>query len=236
MTGPGHQRLVASSDYSVLLLVVLGLVGSAGVLELSGSTAFWPYFGGVSPLLATTSLTLVGVAALAFLRTTGFFEIDARGPALKKLARPAGLATLLAVPVIAVDLAGGFPEDLNVLPPQSLLFYPVIALVAETVFHLVPLALLILGARSILKRSSERVLWPCMLLVSIPEPILQVVSGWGDSPSWATAYVGVHVFVFNVLAVYLYKRQDFLSMYSFRFVYYMHWHIVWGFLRLRVLF
>jgi hypothetical protein len=31
-------------------------------------------------------------------------------------------------------------------------------------------------------------------------------------------------------------RYGFLSMYAFRLVYYLHWHIVWGYLRLQLLF
>lgn len=34
----------------------------------------------------------------------------------------------------------------------------------------------------------------------------------------------------------LFKRYDFVTMYTFRLVYYLLWHIVWGVIRLRLLF
>jgi hypothetical protein len=48
--------------------------------------------------------------------------------------------------------------------------------------------------------------------------------------------VGVHIYVFNALQLYVFKRYDFLSMYAFRLVYYLHWHVVWGYMRLQLLF
>ena len=34
----------------------------------------------------------------------------------------------------------------------------------------------------------------------------------------------------------IFKRYDFIAMYAFRLVYYLIWHIVWGYARLRSLF
>ena len=44
------------------------------------------------------------------------------------------------------------------------------------------------------------------------------------------------VFVIAVLQLYVFRRFDFASMYSFRLVYYAWWHILWGTIRLSVLF
>ena len=52
----------------------------------------------------------------------------------------------------------------------------------------------------------------------------------------SSAYVGVFVFVFTVVELYVFRRYDFMSMYAFRLVFYMWWHITWGYLRLRWLF
>jgi len=73
------------------------------------------------------------------------------------------------------------------------------------------------------------VVWFCIILASFLEPIFQL--GWGFS-----VYVGLYVFAFNLLELYVFRRYDFVSMYSFRLVYYIHWHIVWGYVRLQLLF
>jgi hypothetical protein len=38
------------------------------------------------------------------------------------------------------------------------------------------------------------------------------------------------------LQLYVFRRFDFASMYAFRLVYYAYWHILWGVIRLKVLF
>jgi hypothetical protein len=48
--------------------------------------------------------------------------------------------------------------------------------------------------------------------------------------------VGVHVLVFNLLSLWFFRRYDFLSVYVFRVSYYGFWHILWGQLRLELLF
>lgn len=200
--------------------------------------AFRPYFGDVHPLLVIALIALLGVGALAFLDSRGWFNAYNRAGRMSSLALSAALATLLALLMIAVDATVVFPEDLNVLLPHSLLFYPVMAFVAEAVFHLLPLALLLGSLGPLLSQAGpERIVWPSILVVSCVEPIFQVLAGFsGEVASWAQAYVGIHVFVFNLLQLSIFKRYDFVTMVSFRLVYYLHWHIVWGYVRLQLLF
>ena len=40
----------------------------------------------------------------------------------------------------------------------------------------------------------------------------------------------------NICQLSILRRYDFVSMWTFRLVYYAIWHVVWGELRLRVLF
>jgi hypothetical protein len=56
------------------------------------------------------------------------------------------------------------------------------------------------------------------------------------SPSNKAEDVGVFVFVFTPVELYVFRRYDFMSMYAFRLVFYMWWHVTWGYLRLRWLF
>ena len=57
----------------------------------------------------------------------------------------------------------------------------------------------------------------------------------GHLPSWAVAFLAVHLFLFNLFELLVFERYDFVAMYSSRVAYYVVWHIVWGYVRLRVL-
>lgn len=225
------------TQYYPLLLLCLGVVGAAWALHLAHSQAFQPYFGDVNPVLATTFVSLLGVASAAYLNSRRWFAIHSKGEFRRSLIWSVSLATLLVIPVVVVDIFGGFPKDLNVAAPQSLLFYPVMALIAEVAFHVVPLSLLILVLGPLLMRMGrETTLWFCIIAASMIEPSFQVAWGSEKSPLWANAYVGLHVFAFNMLELYLFKRYGFFSMYMFRIIYYAYWHILWGYLRLQLLY
>ncbi|MGD2045320.1 MAG: hypothetical protein PVJ80_10320 [Gemmatimonadota bacterium] len=204
-------------------------------IELSGSRAFRPYFGTLSPVAVTAAAGGLGALALVYLRTQGWSF--ARAVSARGLSKAVALAAALAIPVIAIDLFGAFPRDLNVPAPQSLLFYPAIALVAECVFHAVPVALLWLLFQP-LSRRMERpgVLWGGVVLAAFIEPVLQAVWAAPDSPGWATAYVSVHVLIINLMLLYFFRRFGFLAAYGVRTLYYLVWHVAWGALRLPMLF
>lgn len=220
-----------------LAAVYAAAIAGAGVLQLTGSPAFGPYFGPISPVGGTALVAALGFAALRFLTAMDTVRLDRPDAGAARFVTPAAMATALAVPVVLADLAGGFPPDINVLPPQGFLFYPVIAVVAETVFHLLPLALLMfVGSRLLPRAGGDRLLTAALLLVALPEPVFQVLAGAGRGPAWADAYVGVQLVVFNLLAVLWLRRFGFFAMLSFRLVYYLWWHLAWGALRLRILF
>lgn len=220
---------------AVVALVFLAAVGSAAVLEATGGGVFEPYFGALDPVVVTIVVLILGALALTVLRKRRWFELR-RGDAAG-FAPAAGAATLLVVPVIIVDLLGGFAADINVAWPGSLLFYPLIALIAECVFHVIPLGTISgLHAATGSRADPRRVRWGAVGLVSLMEPVLQVLWGSDLSPVWANAYVGAHVLAINLLGLYFFRRYDFVTMYLFRLVYYLLWHITWGALRLQILF
>ena len=225
-------------QYMALAVLSLGAAGATGILSLSYSTIFQPYFGNMHPLLALAVITLVGVVSLSFLRVRGWFEIYTRRHSLRGVVLAATLATLFALVVIVVDRSIGFPRDLNVPLPQSLLFYPAMAYVVESALHAFPLALFLVVLGPLFQhRNPTSLVWLGMLLVSLLEPILPMGLGTSAQPfSWLAVYVGLHVFAFNLVQMYVFRRYDFVAMSALRLVYYLHWHIVWGYVRLQVLF
>jgi hypothetical protein len=196
---------------------------------------FQPYFGSIPPLLAIALIAVVGVVSLGLLRSHGWFQISTTAGTVRGVVFAALGATLFGIEVVVADLIIRFPANINVPLPQALLFYPVMAGVAEVSFHALPLALLLIGLRPLGKKlDADTLVWFCILLVSLPEPIYQMGMGLSAKPfSWTDVYVGLHVFTFNLLQLYVFRRYDFVSMYSFRLIYYVYWHIIWGYLRLQ---
>lgn len=214
--------------------VVLACAGVVAILDLTDGSVFEPYFGSLNPTLVTGVALALGALCLRSLRRRGWFSVW-RGET-SGFAVIAATAAVLAVPVIVVDVLGGFGPDINVAWPRSLLFYPVIALVAECVFHVIPLGAISASLARTGEAIRERARWGAMGAVCLIEPALQMVWGTAQSPVWANAYVGMHVLVFNVLSVNFFRRYDFVSMYVFRLIYYLLWHVAWGGLRLDILF
>lgn len=217
-----------------LVLIALAGVVSVVALDALGVPAFERFFGDVPALEVSVGLILAGVATLGWLSGSGALPVYRRG--VPETLGILAIAALFPAPVIVVDLFGGFPETLNVTWPASALFYPVMALLAESAFHVLPLGCAYLVGVTLLRARAARVLALAVVPAALIEPIFQTVIGAGDSPGWATVYVALHVFVFNLLGLHALRRRGFVVAYLFRFTYYLIWHIGWGSLRLRLLF
>ncbi len=51
-----------------------------------------------------------------------------------------------------------------------------------------------------------------------------------------SAYTWLHVFAIALLQLLVFRRYDFVSMLGTRLCYYAYWHLLWGVVRLEVLF
>ncbi len=235
--------------FGVLSLVVIGLTAILslsrvtfaqpyrGIVRVNPAGFFHSFFGSINPLLAVAVIAVIGVASLGFLQSRGWFEIFTMKGTLRGMAVSALIATLFGIEVMIAETTNIFrlPADTNVPLPWSLLFYPAIGYVVEIVFHAIPLTLLLAVLGPLFKKlNMPGLIWLCILVVSLLEPIFQV--RLEQSFSLAQAYIGLHIFAINFLQLYVFRRYDFFSMYSFRLFYYMYWHIIWGTLRLQWLF
>lgn len=235
--------------FGVLSLVVFGLTAILsssrvtfvqpymGSIRDNPAGFFQPFFGSIEPLLAVAIIAVVGVVSLGFLQSRGWFEIFTMRETLRGMAVSALIATLFGIEVVIAETTNIFrlPADTNVRLPWSLIFYPVMGYVVEVVFHALPLALMLVVLDPLFKKlNMPGLIWLCILIVSLLEPIFQV--GSAQPLSFAQAYIGLHIFAINFLQLYVFRRYDFVSMYSFRLFYYMYWHIIWGALRLQWLF
>lgn len=231
-------ELISTERNQVLVFLGISFVIAilTGVLYVRNAPLFQAFFGTLNPLLVIIGIILLGTVLSAFLLSRGWFMVYQAGEH-KGILVAAGLASLLGIAIILVDLKAVFPEDTNRPFPDSLFFYPIFGFVVEIIFHMLPLALLLLGLTSIKGISFEKVILPCILFVAMLEPIFQTILGFSRPyPNWVTAYVFVHIFLINLFQLLIFNRYNFVSMYSFRLVYYAIWHIIWGQMRLSLLF
>ena len=217
--------------------VYAAIVAIAVLLAMVPATA--PYFawlfGELNPPVVVLVAGAVGAACLAALRSLDGFEILSRGSTMRGVAVGACLATVLGIAIVIADLVFRYPEDINAPIPQALAFYPSVGLVAEVVFHLLPLTLILIALLPLRDRlGTHRATWIAITLVAVAEPSFQVLFG-GETPPLAV-YTWIHVFAIAFLQLYLFRRYDFVSMYSLRLGYYLYWHLAWSTLRLKLLF
>jgi hypothetical protein len=226
------------SQYLAILALSLGVVGLAATLQASDPLLFQRFIGPTHPLIAFPLISALGVLLLSLLLSRGWFAIY-RKEHLKVLWRSSALSALFFLITIVVDLKVMFPADLNVAFPGSLLFYPAIGFVVEVVFHVLPLALLLTALTAICRNiGRQKATWLCIPIVSLLEPIYQTMpmAASPHYPFWAVVVVGLNLTLFNLFQLFMFQRYDFIAMYSVRLVYYLLWHIVWGHIRLRLLF
>ncbi len=150
----------------------------------------------------------------------------------------AALAVALGIVAIVIDFRIVYPRDMNVPFPESLAYYPSIAVFAEILFHLLPLAVFAVFLSAVFKSFDKgRIRWIAILIASLSDPAFQVLDALANHyPLWAVFATGLHVLVVNFLMLVIFRQYGFVSLFSFRLFYYIIWHIVWGNIRLGVLF
>ena len=207
-------------------------IAAAAVLTLTNSDDLRRWFGPVPAVVGVAVIGVVGYAMLRFLRSRGFWADS--GEAWRPGTFPIAIAASVPFALIAitVDSVFGFSEDLNVEWPASVLFYLMITLVAEVIFHLLPVAALVLVSSS---QWSDRTFDTRSLRVigvaALAEPTFQIIA----DPTLA-AFVFPHVYLIGVTQLSLLRRFGYISMVAFRLSYYLLWHVLWGVARLELLF
>ncbi len=224
-------------QFTIYLGIAATLIVCVAILTFSSPEYFYKFFGSLHPILAILIVSLLGFILFLFLLGRGWFEIFSAGNTNGILVA-APLAIPFAIAIILVDLKVVFPQDTNVLLPEALLFYPAMGFVVDIVFHVLPLAILLLVLTSPpLNISFEKAVLPCILVVAVLEPVYQTLLGFSSpQPLWTNLFVAANIFLINLTQLLLFRRYDFVSMYTFRLAYYLLWHIIWGYARLKLLF
>jgi hypothetical protein len=119
-----------------------------------------------------------------------------------------------------------------------MLFYPAIAFVAESVFHVLPLTLLLGAAWAVTgRRPGPPLVVGGLALLALVEPAFQTGLGLRRGPlSGLALFTAIHVLAINAAQLWLLRRYGFLPMIWLRWIYYLVWHVAWGHWRLAWLF
>ena len=225
-----------SKQMKMYLLSSFLILAITCILAIIEPNSFKRFLGPINPIILVSLLIIVGFCILKFFLSRNWFEIYAKKKD-KKQNFMYYLPILLAFIPIVIDLTFRYPENTNVYFPQSLLFYPIIGFVAETMFHIIPIFVLVLILPSILKNLHTKLInWIILLTVALIEPLYQTIWSPNYFPLWINIYMGFHLYLFNIIELYTFKHYGFLAMYSVRLIYYLTWHIIWGYFRILILF
>ncbi len=221
-------------QFLVLGVVLAGFLGTFVLLNYSNPSIFERFLGDLNPMAISITIVILGITVLSILLSKGQFSIYKKTPALEFFGY--SLPVILFVFVaIWVDLNIVYPADIHILLPKSILFYPAMGLLVEILFHALPLTILLFIFSFVLKNIEFKVLvWLSLIPVAMVEPTYQIFMD--TYPTWALVVVWTNLFLFNLVQLYVFKRYGFISMYGLRLVYYLFWHIIWGSLRLDLLF
>ena len=215
------------NHYAFITAALIALL-LAGMLRVYGTAGSLPVLGSLSMLSAVGLSIVVGFPALMFLVTKRIAPASPPKISAISIGQLLGLGALLAIPPVLIDIFTHFPEAMNLPLPDALFFYPSIALVAEVQFHLLPLAFL----THIVPRTVPR-LW-LFLPVILIEPLFQVIFMQGASLQ--SLLVLLNVTLISAVQLWLFRRHGFAAMIGLRLSFYLFWHVLWGTLRLQILF
>jgi hypothetical protein len=227
-----RRPLEAAGRYRPWLAASAAATAAAAALGLGGSTAYERVLGTLPPVLAVAGAGIVGLGALASLEARGYWRRPGRARTVRGLVVATAGCLPFAALAIGADVLAGYPRDTNAAWPDAWLYYPSIAVVAESMLHLLPLAALawLTGYRSA-GHGFDRPTVALALAVAAVEPAVQVMLG--------TALPGftlLHVYAIGVFELLLLRRYGYLPMLWFRVSYYLLWHVLWGAARLPLLF
>jgi hypothetical protein len=194
-------------------------------------SVFERFIGAAHPVVVMALAGVVGTIVMGALQQRSDFAVLGPGSSSDAARFIAWTVPLFAAASIGADLVVRFAEDVNVAMPDALRFYPAIAVFVEIVLHLIPIAVLVvlLGAPT----GSNPTLWRIAVPVALIESVLQ--AGYATNAA-TTVFSAVQLLVFGVAQVWVFWRFGFVWMLGFRLAYYVLWHLVWGVVRLDLLF
>lgn len=146
---------------------------------------------------------------------------------------------LLGIPLIIWDVIFVLPGDTNILGITALPFYAAGAFLVEVIQHTVPLVIWLgIFGQLIFRGNYQNIIfWVGALIVAAFEPISQLGGTFFSGYSPAFYAVGaLIIYGINLVQLYIFRHNGFVPMFVMRLGMYFFWHVIWGSIRLRVLF
>jgi hypothetical protein len=226
---------VNKQQYIVYSRLSIAVIALTGVLNYSNRNIFDRFLTGFNPLITFIVISILGFLCFSYLLSKSWFKIYEKQDTFK-LIRTLGLSILFVSITILVDIKIHFPIDMNIDFPESILFYPVIGFSVELLFHILPMTILLFFFTSVFKHTEiKKIIGFSIIAIATLEPIYQAFA-MTSYPIWAIILVWVNLYLFNLTQLIIFKQFDFTAMYVFRLIYYLIWHVLWGYARLTVLF
>lgn len=232
--GSGKQ----SSQLTIFIILGNLAILLAAIACLNHRNLFTRFFGPVRPELVVLFAASIGLVLFWMLMRGTPFCILQQNPA-KGILRSVLIALPFGAVIAVIDFFAPFPANINLPFPVALLMYPSLGFVAEILFHILPLTLLVLLLKSFCKRTGlEKIMTLSILITAFLESIYHMVnmSGTVQFSNWILLLVGFHILLISLCQLLIFRRYDFISMYTFRMAYYLVWHVAWGTFRLTILF
>jgi hypothetical protein len=223
-----------------IYLVIAGTtLGARSLLVQMPAAAVASFESTLLGWLPLAVLLLLGLAAVYFTPHVGFPDVIHPEKSWRELLlAPALVGMESGLGLILWDLAFRLPENLNIPFPQSIPYYYTSAVVVEIALHLLPLVFLLFSGRLLLRgQRADTVLWLSVLVVAALEPLFLFngIFSSGFGPDFYIAGLAV-VYAINLVQLVYFSRSGFLAMLVIRLGLYLVWHILWGSLRLWLLF
>jgi len=220
-----REKLSLNKGYLIISAIASACAALFSVVHGDGVV---PVLGSISLPQTTLCAAIIGFPLLNFCYSRVIDPSGLRSVQPLDVIALVGLGAILAIPPVLIDITTIFPQDINVLLPDSLLFYPAIALVAEVAFHLIPLA-----ALTILTSRRTAPFWVFVAVVFV-EPVFQAIFSLGAGiQAWL---VFGNVSLISAAQIWIFRRHGFGAMFGLRVAYYFFWHVIWGSARLVLLF
>ena len=220
--------------YAILFVVVMLCTV---LVRIQNRNIFRTHLGSANPLVSIPIIAMIGFVCFSILIKQEWFavfqSVNRKGYRLAAI-----LSIVFCLEAIMLDLVFRFPMGMNIPFPNSLIYYPAVGFVVNILFHVI-MVTIVTGLLQLIAphMTVEKTIWIAILLTAMVEPVYQMifgakVNGW----TWLVVLTGVHVMLINLAQLFLFRRYDFVTMYAMRLMFYLLWHIVWGMVRLNILF
>lgn len=225
------NRYSPIAGLAIISRIILEVWPVEAVHESQSALLDWPVF------LITLFL---GFPAVHFAEKWGRLKMVPRKPLWAGiiLRAFAGGVVLGVLPIIW-DVLFLLPKDMNVVGIISFPFCTSGAFLVEVFQHTIPLVIWLgIFGQLIFRGTYQKIIfWIGALIVAAFEPISQLGGPFFSGYPPAFYVVGaLIIYGINLVQLFTFRRNGFVPMFVMRLGIYFLWHVIWGMIRLQILF